>query len=116
MEEHNLNSVNTEIEIEHFKVQDFGSIIAEAIRKKGYTKAQVARHLGIDRSYMGKIVKNVEFPSERACTVLSSYIEIPEDFLLKKLQEAKLLQKLELVEHQRKEIRKKLDLIWITKG
>ena len=63
-------------DIVYFKKSDIPQYFDNALQKKGYTKYQVAKILGVDNSYIGRIAKGDRLPSVDMAKRIATLLEI----------------------------------------
>ena len=62
--------------IVYFKQNEFPQYFDTALQNKGYTKYQVAKILGVDKAYIGRIAKGDRSPSVEMAKRIATLLEI----------------------------------------
>jgi len=71
-----LVEAGTADNIIYFKQNEFSQYFDSALEKKGYTKYQVAKILGVDKAYIGRIAKGDRSPSVEMAKRIATLLEI----------------------------------------
>jgi predicted RNase H-like HicB family nuclease/DNA-binding XRE family transcriptional regulator len=70
-----LVEADTADNIVYFQQNEFPQYFETALQKKGYTKYQVAKILGVDKAYIGRIAKGDRSPSVNMAKRIATLLE-----------------------------------------
>jgi predicted RNase H-like HicB family nuclease/DNA-binding XRE family transcriptional regulator len=71
-----LVEAGTRDNIVYFKQNEFSQYFDTALQSKGYSKYQVAKILGVDKAYIGRIAKGDRSPSVEMAKRIATLLEI----------------------------------------